>query len=147
MTPDKPSPDKLSPDKLSIIVFSGDFERVHYALAMAAAAAAVDRPTTLFFTMEAIHALAKRRGDGTLGWTALDGAAARDAEFAERGVATFEELFDACVALDVRIMVCEMGLRAVGLTGDDLRHDFEHDEGGIVTFLKDASADGAMLFI
>ncbi len=79
MTPDKPTPDKLSPDKLSIIVFSGDFERVHYALAMAAAAAAVDRPTTLFFTMEAIGALAKRRGDGAPGWSALKGASARDA--------------------------------------------------------------------
>ena len=69
----------MTPDKLSIVVFSGDFERVHYALATAAAAAAVDRPTTLFFTMEAIHALARRRGDGTPGWTALEGAATRDA--------------------------------------------------------------------
>ncbi len=137
----------MTPDKRSIVVFSGDFERVHYALSMAAAAAAVDRPTTLFFTMEAIRALAKRRGDGSPGWSALECAAARDAEFSERGVATFEELFDACVALDVRIMVCEMGLRAVALTSDDLRHDFQHEEGGIVTFLNDASADGAMLFI
>ena len=137
----------MTPDKLSIIVFSGDFERVHYALAMAAAAAAVDRPATLFFTMEAIRALARRRDDGAPGWTSLDGAAARDADFGTRGVATFEELFDACVALDVRILVCEMGLRAVGLGADDLRQDFTHREGGIVTFLNDASADGAMLFI
>ena len=136
-----------APDKLSIVVFSGDFERVHYALAMAAAAAAVDRPTTLFFTMGAIHALAPRRDDGSHGWTAMAGAAARDAEFVGRGVGGFEELFDACIALDVRIMVCDMGLRAMGLTGDDLRQDFRHHSGGIVTFLDDASADGAMLFI
>ncbi len=75
------------------------------------------------------------------------GTAARDAEFAARGVATFEELFDACVALEVRIMVCEMGLRAAGLTSDDLRQDFQHEEGRLVSFLNDASADGAMLFI
>ena len=135
------------PDKLSIVVFSGDFERVHYALAMAAAAASVDRPTTLFFTMDSIHALAPRREDGSLGWTALAGAAKRDAEFAQRGVGGFEELFDACVGLDVHIMVCDMGLRAMGLTPDDLRQDFKHHSGGIVTFLNDASADGAMLFI
>ncbi len=47
-----------------IVVFSGDFERLHYALAMAAG---------------------------------------------------FEELFDACVALKLRIMVCETGLRADGV--------------------------------
>ncbi len=135
------------PDKLSIVVFSGDFERVHYALAMAAAAAAVDRPTTLFFTMESIHALAPRREDGRHGWTALPGAAEREAEFAARGVGGFEELFEACVSLDVRIMVCDMGLRAMGLTRDSLRQDFKYHSGGIVTFLNDASADGAMLFV
>ena len=136
-----------APDKLSIVVFSGDFERIHYALAMAAAAASQDRPTTLFFTMGAIHALAPRRDDGSLGWTALAGAVERDAEFASRGVGGFEELFDACIGLDVRIMVCDMGLRAMGLTRDSLRQDFKYHSGGIVTFLNDASADGAMLFI
>ncbi len=135
------------PDQLSIVVFSGDFERVHYALAMAAAAASVDRPTTLFFTMEAIRALAPRRDDGSFGWTALAGAAERDAEFAGRGVGGFEELLDACIGLDVRIMVCDMGLRAMGLTNESLRQDLHYHSGGIVTFLNDASADGAMLFI
>ena len=136
-----------APDKLSIVVFSGDFERVHYALAMAAAAASQDRPTTLFFTMGAIHALAPRQDDGSFGWTAMAGALARDAEFAKCGVGGFEELFDACVSLDVRIMVCDMDLRAMGLTRDSLRRDFKYHSGGIVTFLNDASADGAMLFI
>ena len=135
------------PDKLSIVVFSGDFERVHYALSMAAAAAAINRPTTLFLTMGAIHALGPRRPDGSPGWTALSGAAARDAEFAERGVATVEELISACAALGVRIMVCEMGLRAVGLVRGDLRQDVKLEEGGIVTFLNDASAHGAVMFV
>ena len=135
------------PDKLSVVVFSGDFERVHYALSMAAAAAAVNRPATLFFTMEAIRAMGRPRGDGQPGWTQLPGANERDAEFAERGVVGFEELVEACRALGVRTMVCEMGLRAVGLTADDLRDDVQFAEGGIVTFLNDASADGAVLFV
>ena len=134
-------------DKLSVVLFSGDFERVHYALSMVAAAAAVDRPTTLFLTMGAIGALRAERADGTPGWTALPGAAARDAEFAERGVATVEELISACAALGVRIMVCEMGLRAVGLVRGDLRQDVKLEEGGIVTFLNDASAHGAVMFV
>ena len=146
-SPENMPPEKMSPDKLSIVVFSGDFERVHYALAMAAGAASIDRPTTLFFTMESIHALAPRRIDGSPGWTALAGAVERDAEFTARGVAGFEELFDACIDLDVRFMVCEMGLRAIGLTEESLRQDLPYQSGGIVTFLNDASADGAMLFI
>jgi len=55
--------------------------------------------------------------------------------------------FDACIALDVAIMVCDMGLRAEGMTAEDLRQDFKYQKGGIVTFLNDANADGAMLFI
>jgi len=140
-------PEKRPPDKLSIVVHSGDFERIHYALAMAAAAAAVDRPTTLFFTMAALRALAKAGADGAPGWTALPGAAARDQEFSARGVAGFETLLEACKALGVTLMVCEMGLRASGLERADLRDDLTFREGGIVTFLADASADGAMLFI
>ena len=141
-----PKTDENSPDKLSLVVISDDFERVHYAFSMAAAAAAIERPTTLFLTMGAIRALAHKRADGAPGWTVLPGAA-RDAVFAERGVATFEDLITACVALGVKIMVCEMGLRALGLERNELRQDFEFGEGGIVTFLNDASATGAMMFI
>ena len=134
------------PDKLSVVVFSGAFERVHYAFAMAAAAAAIDRPVTLFFTMEAIRALAKGEGDAP-GWHGIEGAAERDAEFRARGIAALEELIEASAALGVRFLVCEMGLRAIDLTLADLRDDLAYEEGGIVTFLTDARATGAMLFI
>ena len=139
------------PDKLSIIVFSGAFERVHYALATAAAAAAIDTPATLFFTMEATRALAKGGADAP-GWHALptehgEAAVERDATNRERGVAGFEELLESCVALDVQFLVCEMGLRAVALEAAALRDDVPVREGGLVTFLTDASATGAMLFI
>ena len=35
------------PDKLSFVVFSGDYGRIHYALVMASAAAAIDKAVTL----------------------------------------------------------------------------------------------------
>lgn len=140
------------PDKLSIIVYSGDYGRVHYALAMASAAAAINRPVTLFFTMGAIRALTKpvKGGWGALPVTDDTGhgtGAAQDHAMAEKGLATFEELLAACVAFKVTVMVCEMGLRAVDLTLDDLRTDVPYQEGGIVSFLADASATGATLFI
>jgi peroxiredoxin family protein len=141
-----------SPDKLSIIVYSGDYGRVHYALAMASAAAAINRPVTLFFTMGAIRALTKpaKGGWGALPVTDDTGhgtGAAQDAAMAEKNLATFEELLAACVAFKVTFMVCEMGLRAVSLTPADLRDDLPYQEGGIVSFLADASATGATIFI
>ena len=140
------------PEKLSLIVSSGDFERVHYALAMASAAVAIDRPATLFFTMGAIRALLKPAADGAPGWAdmaAEDGrsGAEIDAAYGERGVGQFEELLTACIQCGARFMVCEMGLRAIGLGAADLRQDIAFSEGGLVSFLNDASRHGAVIYI
>ncbi len=140
------------PDKLSIIVYSGEFDKVHYALAMASSAVATNQAATLFFTMGACRALLRAGADGVPGWhtlAAVQGRAAAemDREYAKRGVATFDELFSACVELGVRFIVCEMGLRAAGIEPEDLRDDLSIDTAGIVTFLGDASKDGAMLLV
>ena len=109
------------PDKLSIVVFDGRFDRVHYALVMASAAAATSRKVTLFFTGSALTAL--KPG----GWRGLDGEAERtDADYKKKGVADFESLLEACRDLGVRFIACEMGLRAAGIALIDkftpLRH-------------------------
>ena len=141
--------ESASPDKLSVVIYSGDFDKIHYALAMAAAAAAIGRAVTLFFTMDACRAL------GTKGvWRALpvsqteaiDGGEMDD-DFKMRGVADFETLLTSCVDMGVVFMVCEMGLRARGLEGMELRGDVPVREGGLVTFLNDASRDGSVLFV
>ena len=139
-----------APDKLSIIVYAGDYGRVHYALAMASAAAAMNKPVTLFFTMAAIRALTKHggwrelpAGDVAPGETGGD----QDSAMTGKGLAGFEELLEACVAFKVKFLICEMGLRALGLAKSDLRDDVAYEEGGIVTFLADASATGSTLFI
>ena len=131
-----------SPDKLSLVVFSGSFGRVHYALCMAAAAAAVGKPATLFFTMGATRALCPD------GWRTLPNTEGLgDETLQAKGVVGFEEILDSCVALGVTFMVCETGLRALGLTLPDLRPDIPVTPGGLVTFLADASATGAMVFV
>jgi peroxiredoxin family protein len=147
-------PTDASPDKLSIVVFSGDLDKVHYALVLASGAAAVGKAVTLFFTMEASRALMRPAPDGRPAWRALPvagggwtDAGAMDDAFAVRGVATFEELLAACPELGVRFLVCEMGLKAMDLSRADLRDDIPVEDGGVVTFLTDASATGAMLFI
>ncbi|HLF59282.1 MAG TPA: DsrE/DsrF/DrsH-like family protein [Alphaproteobacteria bacterium] len=139
-------------DRLAVIVYSGDVERVHYALALASAAAAVNIPATLFFTMGGIRALLADKPDGAPGWHALapgeSGLApgAREKSLNERGAASFGELLSACRELGVSFMVCEMGLRAVGIDASELRRDIEIAEGGIVTLLR-AAEDGKIVFV
>ena len=91
--------------------------------------------------------------DGTAGWAQLplseggSKALDHDRRLGERGVARFEELIEACRALEVTFMICEMGLRAMALEVGDLRDDISYREGGLVTFLRDASDKGALVFI
>lgn len=125
-----------SPDKLSIILQSGEFGRVHYGLVMASAALAVGKQVTLLFTMDGTRAL-------TSGWA----DPVREADLTAKGLATFEDLMSACRDLDATFMVCEMGLRDCDLSLTDLRPDVEIADGSAVSFLADASADGAMLFV
>lgn len=135
-------------ESLSIAVHAGEFDRVHYALVMASAAAASNRRVTLFFTGRAVHAM-MARADAP-GWHALaaapDGAATRDATLRARGVAGFEELLAACGELGVHVIVCEMALRAEALDAARLRGDLTHEIAGVVTFLNRA-AGGAIVFV
>jgi len=136
------------PSKLNLVVASGTFEKVHYALVMAAGAAAIGTPATLFFTMAACQALLADDG-----WRALPSekigfdATSRDADFVARGVAGIEELLESCAELGVTTMVCEMGLRAEGLEDAALRADLKPTRTGVVTFLRDARADGSIVYI
>lgn len=141
------------PEKLSIILYSGDFDKIHYALVMASAAAAIDVPVTLFFTMGASRALLATPENA---WQYLSGGVIAKKEetggdinrkLEKRNVATFEELLQACVSLKVKFMVCEMGLEAMDLNGEPLRSDVPVKSGGIVTFLNDAYKNGQMIFI
>ena len=133
-------------ERLCIVLLSGSFERVHYALCMASAAAALERPVTLFVTLGGLRALLAANERGRPGWMELPGTdesgapagadgAALDARNRARGVAGFEELLQSCAALEVEFMVCEMGLRTLGLARDALRSDLRLEPGGLATLL------------
>lgn len=136
--------------RLAILVQAGEFERVHYALVLAAAALAVGRPVTLFFTLAATRALLPAVDGGPPGWAALPAAGGRrgeeiDEEYRRRGVADFEQLLAACRELGARILVCEMALRALNLTEGDLRRDLPWEVAGVVTLLGDVGAAPVVL--
>lgn len=137
---------------LSLVVLSGQYERVHYALAMAAAALAINRPVTLFFTNRALLALRRSQGE-TPGWHGLaedeEGrpAALQDAIRRQAGVAGLDELLEACVELGVRLIACETGLRTIGLQASDLRDDFKIEVAGLVTLYVDLPPEGKLLVL
>lgn len=134
-------------DPLALVVLSSAFERVHYALATAVAAAALDQPVLLFFTQGAVTALLAG-ANAAPGWHRLsvepglvgDDAPSRDRAFRDRGAAGFEELLAACTELRVRFLVCSMGLRVAGAERASLRADLAVEETGLTDLLARAEA-------
>lgn len=114
---------------LGLFVFDGTYERVHYALSIAAAALAINRPVGLLFSGPAVEALVPDH------WSRLPDPQGIAARQAAAGVADAETLYDACVSLDARITACEMALATRGLSASMLRHGVA--VGGIVGFLAD----------
>lgn len=109
---------------LGVLLISGGHERAHYALMVAAAAAAIGRAVTLFATNSGCALF--------LDPTPLAGDA-REAVLAARGVASLAELLAAVESLGVRRIACEAGLRAAALSGQPLAPGVE--VAGLVTFL------------
>ena len=134
------------PRRLNLLLISGTFERAHYALAMARAAAALDRPVTLFVTLGGARAFVAADQGGPPAWAGLpvgadlarpevaDGSGL-EAGYRQRGAAGFEELLEACIGLGVEFMVCEMGLRVLGMEAARLREDVPFRAGGLASLL------------
>jgi peroxiredoxin family protein len=110
---------------LGILLESGSHARVHYALVVAAGAAAIGRDVTLFATNGGCRLLLDPS-------PLLDDP--REALIVARGIAGIAALLPACAELGVRLIACEAGLKAEGLAGLPLAAGSE--VAGVVTFLE-----------
>jgi len=119
----------MSEGGVSVILRKGDYESAHYALALVSAAVAVNKPAVLFLTMAGIRAL--------MGPPPPLDDWDRDALNKQRGVGDFETLLQASIELGVRFIVCEMGLRSLGIDRASLRSDVPFIVAGIVTLLEE----------
>ncbi len=113
---------------LSIALHSDAADRAHYALVLAAAALAIDRPVLLFFAGPAVVMTT-----ATPGWRGLQGAEAHQTRCEAAGVAGFPELAEACAALGVQRLACEVALALAQIAPDRLEEGVT--VGGAVTFL------------
>lgn len=120
--------------KLGILLLSGEHARAHYAFVLATGAAALGRAVTIFATNAGCHAL-------LADWSGLADAE-RDAVITARGVAGLDTLRDAALELEIRLIVCEAGLRAEGLDQAALLEGVE--VAGVATFLA-AVGDGQLI--
>lgn len=111
---------------LGVLLLSGEHDRAHYAFVVASGAAALGRSVVLFATNRGCIALC-------LDWSALSNVG-RDARIQACGVAGLDQLREACLEMDVRMIACEAGLKAEALDASHLMPQVE--VAGIATFLS-----------
>ena len=109
-----------------IVLISGSHERAHYAFVIATSAAAMGRRVALFATNDGCRALLED-------WSGLADSG-RDAAVRARGVAGLGELREAAVALGVRHLACDAGLRLAAIDPSALAAGVE--VAGVTTFLE-----------
>jgi peroxiredoxin family protein len=122
---------------LALVIHSGEAARVHYALVLAAAAAAIGRPVILFFAGSSLALARDAPGD-------LAGHATFSATARATGAPDIETLWRACRELGVRLIACETAMRLAGAKRSTLAADVE--VAGAVTLLG-AARGHDLLFV
>ncbi|MFN7018575.1 MAG: DsrE/DsrF/DrsH-like family protein [Fimbriimonadales bacterium] len=154
-------------NRLSMVVFSGDLDRVLAAFVIASGAAASGMEVSMFFTFWGLTALRQKResrgktlfqklmgwmtpvGMRGLGVSKMNfggiGAKMLRAMMRQQGVPQLEEMAQMARELGVRIVACQMSMDVMGLHKEELLEGIE--VGGVATFLGDATKSKATLFI
>jgi peroxiredoxin family protein len=157
-------------DKLSIVVFSGDLDKVLAAMIIAVGAAAMDMKVVLFFTFWGTAALRKPEAhvaDKTLiskmfGWmlpTGHDklklskmnmgglGTAMMKRLMKTKGAPDLGQLFEQAAELGVKICVCEMSMDLMGFKREEIIEYPGVEYVGVASFLAHAANSSNQLFI
>jgi peroxiredoxin family protein len=157
-----------SPDnRLSMVVFSGDLDRVLASFVIASGAAASGMEVSMFFTFWGLTALRQKRESRgktlfqkLMGWmtpVGIRGLGVSKMNFGgigakmlrtmmrQQGVPQPEEMAQMARDLGVRIVACQMSMDVMGIHKEELIDGVE--VGGVATFLGDATRSKATLFI
>jgi peroxiredoxin family protein len=156
-------------DRATIVVFSGDLDKVLAGFVIATGAAAAGLETTIFFTFwglcvlkktqavsagqknmkEKMFALMTPSGSKSLGVSRMNfmgiGAKMLRSMMKDKGIASLEELMEVARDLGVKFIACTMSMDAMGVTKDELVDGLEY--GGVATYMADASRSKVTLFI
>ncbi|MFT8441326.1 DsrE family protein [Acetobacter fabarum] len=100
------------PCDLALLVVESRYERIHAAYMLAATAAAMGQTVLLFGMGAGVCAFCRE-------WNGLDAAEGARMR-AQAGVAGLDDLRDAVVDMGVTLMVCDSGVKTLGLNAQDL---------------------------
>ena len=157
-------------DQLSMVIFSGDLDKILAAMIIATGAAAYDMKVKLFFTFWAISAMRDPkkngkgknliekmfgmmlpRGSGKVKLSNMNmggmGTAMIKGIMKKHKVASLPEMFKTAGELGVEINICEMSMNLMGFKKEEMIDYPAVSICGVATFLSDAQESKIQLFI
>ena len=120
---------KNNTKKLIIVLYAGEKEKLNYAMGMIATAAALERPTELFFTGKSILSLIHNNKISSLGYK------------------NSSELLLAIIDLNTKLTVCSGSLSDNKITENELRNDIGITVAGLASILSSENQDSQIIFI
>jgi len=173
MTPDnltnaKPTLQQVSNDGKTIVVFSGDMDKVLASFIIANGALAMGRKVTMFFTFWGLNVLRKTenqnikkplidamfgkmmpRGANKLKLSKMNmggmGTAMMKKVMNDKNIDSLESLIKKAMDNGVKMIACTMSMDVMGITEDELIDGIEY--AGVGTYLGDAEESNVNLFI
>lgn len=156
------------PQGKTIIVFSGDLDKVLASFIIANGAAAMGRPVTMFFTFWGLNALRKRdkqnvkksfmdamfgammpRGTSKLKLSNLNmggmGTAMMKKVMKDKNIDSVEALMKQAMFNGVKLVACTMSMDVMGITKEELIDGIEY--AGVAAYLGDAEESNVNLFV
>jgi peroxiredoxin family protein len=155
-------------DAATIVVFSGDLDKVLAGFVIATGAAAAGLETSMFFTFWGLSVLKKKGASGgpknvlervfgvmtpasseSLGTSKMNffglGAVMLRKMMKDKQIATLEELIAVARDMDVKMIACTMSMDAMGVSKEELVDGLTY--GGVATYMADAVRSRVTLFI
>lgn len=157
-------------DQLSMVIFSGDLDKILAAMIISTGAAAYDMKVKLFFTfwgisalrdpkksvkgkslMEKMFGIMLPRGAGKVRLSKMNmggmGTTMIKGIMKKHKVASLGEMFKTAGELGVEIHICEMSMNLMGFKKEEMIDYPGMNVCGVATFLSDAQESKIQLFI
>jgi len=161
---------KTVDNKLSMVVFSGDLDKVLAAFIIATGAVAMGMEVVMFFTFWGTTVLRNKEkkvggkdvmgkmfgamlpsGTGDVKLSNMNmggmGTAMMKSLMKKKNVASLEEMVALAEELEVRIYVCEMSMDLMGFKREEFIDYKNMGFAGVATFLQEAANSKVQLFI
>jgi peroxiredoxin family protein len=145
-------------ERVSIVLHSGDMDKLYSALIIGNGALAMGMDASIFFTFWGLQRLRKDDAwamppagldKGSLSKMNMLGLGRRmmQQRMSNKNVASLERLMADFRDLGGRIIACDMTMDIMGVRKEDLREDLIDDFGGVGTFIQEARDSAVTLFI